>query len=44
MWNNRKWSLALAVIVASALAVTLLSHAVGWLLDRKTQAWRKATA
>jgi hypothetical protein len=32
------------LIVASALAVTLLSHAVGWLLDRKTQAWRKATA
>ncbi len=32
------------LIVASSLAVTLLSHLAGWLLDRKTQAWRRATA
>jgi iron(III) transport system permease protein len=30
------------LIVASSLAVTLVSHLVGWLLSRRTQAWRRA--
>ena len=32
------------LIVVTSLAVTLLTHAAGWLLDRRTQAWRRSSA
>jgi hypothetical protein len=30
------------LIVASALAVTLIANLAGWMLSRRTQAWRRA--